>query len=71
MFNIDKLFGKNASYLEDNFLESKKLNELQENINKARDHIEYAIKYFDDQPLYCKGMQLALDLLNSYMEEIK
>ena len=40
MFNINKLFGKNASYLEDNFLERKKLNELQENINKARDHIE-------------------------------
>ena len=71
MFNIDKLFGKNASYLEDNFLERKKLNELQENINKARDSIEYAIKYFEDRPLYCKGIQLALDLLNSYMEEIK
>jgi len=67
MIDIDELFGENVSYLQDDFLERKKLKELQNNVDEARNHIEYAMRYFEDYPIYCEGIQLALDILNGHV----
>ena len=69
MLNIDKLFGENVSYLQDDLLERKDFREFRENVSEAKNHIEYAIRHFENHPLYCKGLQLALDLLNSYVKD--